>query len=149
MNPIWGVLLGGLFAIVGGYIATASQTRFARERRMEEVIAEKKVAANSEAYSRIKRVSSLMVQSTIKETFDYMAKNEVWLFDNRLFLPGKFPDKWLTIRNGLSKALRLEQQLPSTATELSELEGKLSKIATEAGNEIYKEMKLSPIEVEL
>lgn len=58
----------------------------------------------------------------------------------------------VSIRNGLSKALRLEKRLSErqdVADELTALEDHLDKLADEAINEIYKEMNLPKIEIEL
>lgn len=63
-------------------------------------------------------------------------------------MPGKFPDKWLTIKSNTIKAIGLERQLPNTLNELLELKGHLLEFTKEAIDEIYKEMKLKSIKIE-
>jgi len=140
------VLLGGLLAILGGLIATWYQAKKARKIRMDEVIAEKKVTANAEAYAKMKDIQSQLALSTLQDVLKVLLENESWLFGNRLFLPGKFPDKWLTIRNNVNEAMKLEKQ-PEKADELAYLKKVLPKIANEAIDIIYKDMELERIEV--
>lgn len=140
------VIVGGLIAILGGIIGMWFQAKNARRIKMDEIIAEKKVEVNAEAYKRMKVISSMLVQTSTEETLKKILNEEEWFFNVRLFLPGKFPDKWLSIRNGLSKAQRL-QGIPEKTDELSELEGELPKLAEEAILEIYKEMNLPRIKV--
>lgn len=141
------LIIGGLLATIGGMIGIWFQASQARKIRMEEAIAEKKVQTNAEAYSRMKEIASMLLQSTIKETYGKIIQHEEWFFNVRLFLPGKFPDKWLSVRNGLAKAVRLEGQNDKT-DELSKLKKDISEIAEEAILEIYKEMKLERIKID-
>lgn len=147
------VLLGGLLAILGGLIGMWLQARYARKIKMDEVTAEKKVAANAEAYTRMKVIESMLPQATLKATLKQILEYEEWFFNTRLFLPGRFPDKWLSIRNQLTKAVRLEESLESDTTgesaeRLETLEAKLRKLAAEAIVEIYNDMNLERIELE-
>lgn len=146
------VLVGGLLAILGGILGMWLQARYTRRIRMDEVTAEKKITTNAEAYTRMIKIASMLRQSTNEETYSIIIDDQSWFFNARLFLPGKFPNKWISIRNGLSKALRLEKMLSGNQTladELTELETHLDKLADEAINEIYKEMNLPKIEIEL
>jgi len=140
------VTVGGLLAILGGMIGMWYQARNARRIRMDEIIAERKVKANAEAYRRMKTIESMLIQASPEETLKKILDDEDWFFGERLFLPGKFPDKWLSIRNGLSKALRLQGRTEK-ADELSKLEDELSKLAEEAILEIYEEMNIPRIKV--
>ncbi len=150
------LIIGGLIGIVGVLLGMWFQLKYARRIRMEEILAEKKVIANGEAYTRMKTIESMLLQSTLKEVKAEIKKQENWFFNTRLFLPGKFPDKWLSIRNGVSKALRLEKSLqrskPSEVEQLNneilELDEFLHNKAKEAIDEIYKEMRLPRLEVE-
>jgi hypothetical protein len=147
MTDILKILLGGLLAILSGLIATGSQAKKTRKIRMDEVIAEKKVTANAEAYAKMKYIASWLRKKTFKDVLDFILKNEEWFFKNRLFLPGIFPNKWITIRNYVKRAIELEKQ-PKKANELISLKNKLIEIANEANLIIYKEMELEKIEVE-
>ena len=153
LNPLLQFALGGLFTLLGILIGHRLQAKQARQIRMDEVTAEKKVAANAEAYNRMKVIESMLPQATLKETLAKMVEDEGWFFSTRLFLPGRFPDKWLSIRNQLSKAVRLEKSLESdktgkSAEEVTELETKLRKLAAEAIVEIYNDMNLPRIKLE-
>jgi hypothetical protein len=69
------------------------------------------------------------------------------VFQNRLFLPGKLPNKWLTIRNGLIKVTD-ELDTDDKEDDANKLIERLIKIGNEAIDEIYKEMKLEKIVLE-
>lgn len=146
-------MIGGLAAILGGIIGAYLQAKYARRIRMDEEIAKRKVATNAEAYRRMKTIQSMLIQSSMREVQEKITGWEGWFFDARLFLPGKFPDKWLSIRNGVYKTIRLKSQLSkgdqNTADELTELEGNLSELANQAIDEIYKDMGLDRISVQI
>lgn len=142
------VMLGGLLATLGGMIGLWFQAKNARRIRMDEIIAEKKIQANNEAYIRIKTIEGMLIQAELEDVKKKLYEYDEWYFNTRLFLPGKFPDKWLSIKNNLIKAIGLKRNLPDSATELTKLEAYLDKLKDEAIDEIYKEMKLSNIQIE-
>lgn len=142
------VMLGGLLATLGGMIGLWFQAKNARRIRMDEIIAEKKIQANNEAYIRIKTIEGMLTQAELEDVKKKLYEYDEWYFNTRLFLPGKFPDKWLSIKNNLIKAIGLKRNLPDSATELTKLEAYLDKLKDEAIDEIYKEMKLSNIQIE-
>jgi len=142
------VIIGGILATLGGMVGIWFQARNARRIRMDEIIAEKKISVNNEAYIRIKTIESMLIQATLEEVKAKFYEYDEWFFNTRIFLPGKFPDKWLSIKSNLIKALGLQRGLPETANELSELEGHLQRFAKEAIDEIYKEMRLESIKIE-
>ncbi len=142
------VLIGGLLAISGGMISLWFQAKNARRIRMDEIVAEKKIQADNEAYIRIKTIEAMLIQSDLEEVKNKFYEYDEWFFNIRLFLPGKFPGKWLSIKNNLIKAIGLKRELPDSATELEELENYLSKLKDEAIDEIYKEMKLRDMQIE-
>jgi hypothetical protein len=142
------VIIGGLLATFGGMIGIWLQAKYARRVKMDEIIAEKKIAANNEAYIRIKTIESMLIQATLEQVKAKIYEYDDWFFNTRLFLPGKFPDKWLTIKSNIIIAIGLERQLPKTADELSRLENNLLRFVKEAIDEIYKEMKLKNMKIE-
>lgn len=146
--PLLQVLLGGLLATLGGIIGIRLQAKYARKIKMDEITAEKKVIANAEAYSRIKKIASMFIPSSLEDTLRKILEYEEWFFNNRLFLPGKFPDKWLTLRNGIAKLVRLSKQASADPGEATEIEDKMNQVAEEAIEEIYKEMGLKEIKIE-
>ncbi len=150
VQPMLNILLGGILAILGGIVGAWLQAKYARRTRMDQIIAERAVDANSEAYAHMKDIEAKLIQETLQNTYKTILKHQEWLIRSRLYLPGRFPDKWFTIRNKLGKAVRLEQQLAKpiaqqTADELTQLEEQLKHLVDEAILEIYKEMKLSRI----
>ena len=142
---MWDTLLGGLLTILGGWGATWYAARNARENRMNEIVAERKVSANAEAYSNVKEIQSRFKQSSPEDALRGMQEYEEWFFSTRLFLPGEFPAKWLAVKNDLHKAARWQQDQTRTVEERTKLYGKISSTLTEAIDEIYKDMKLNRI----
>jgi len=115
---------------------------------MDEVIAEKTVAANAEGYAHTKEVSMYMDTARDSLALDLMLSKQKWLFRNRLFLSGKYPDKWLTIRNSLIQIPGLKAGTQEDRSKVPELLKAIKATIAEAGDEIYKEMGLKRIEVE-
>jgi len=147
-QTMWSVIVGGLLAIAGGFLATWLQAKYARKIKMDEIVAEKTVAANTDGYAHIKKISSMMDREKPDQALHFIISTDEWLFRNRLFLSGKFPDKWLTIRNSLYKIKKLEEGSEEDRSKIPELLKALKATAAEAGDEIYKEMGLKRIEVE-
>jgi hypothetical protein len=138
-------LLGGFLAILGGIVATWYSAKNTRKSRMEEVIVERKVSANAEAYSSVKDIQSHFTQSSATQTLALIHQHENWFFNNRLFLPGEFPAKWLSVRNDLQIYCRLEVT-PSTPTEdIVALAIRIRATLTGAVEEIYRDMNLTRI----
>lgn len=142
------VLIGGLLAILGGMVSLWFQAKNARRIRMDEIIAEQKIQANNEAYIRIKTIEAMLIQSELEDVKNKFYEYDAWFFNTRLFLPGKFPDKWLSIKSNLIKAIGLKRRLPDSATELGNIEAYLSKLKDEAIDEIYEEMNLRDMQIE-
>jgi hypothetical protein len=145
---MWDTLLGGLLAILGGWTATWYQLRNARKNRMDEIIAERKVTANAQAYSYAKEIESSLIQHDPTQTFQLILSREGWFFNNRLFLPGTFPAKWLSARNDLHKLIRWQKDTTKSTEEKDELEERIRTSITDAILEIYKDMNLKRIEIE-
>jgi hypothetical protein len=144
---IIGIILGGMLAIVSSFIAIWYQAKKTRKIRMDEVIAEKKITANAEAYEKMKYIASWLINKSLKDVLDFIHQNQEWFFKNRLFPPDKFPNKWITIRNYVKRAIELENQ-KEKAIELDSLKKILIKTANDANLIIYEEMELEKIEVE-
>jgi hypothetical protein len=139
-NALLGTIIGGLLAIAGGVVGTLLAARSARKTRMEELIAERKVTANAEAYSAIKEVQGRLIQDTIENTARAMAKHEAWFFQARLFLPGKFPDHWMNVRTDIGHygALILRPGFDEAAANA--IHGRITDAMSAAIREIYKDM---------
>lgn len=149
MHDFLGPCLGGGLAILGGFAGTWFQTKLTRRRRMEELIAERKVAIYAEAYSRVKRVQTLLSSSSLQKVDDYILSCETWFWESRLFLPRQFPDKWLSVRNGVAQATGLEHQPDNKSVQqLASLRRNLADLTAEVGEEIYREMGLKEIKID-
>ena len=141
--------LGAVLAAAGGAFTTWLQARFARRIRMDELIAEKKIEACTQAYPRIKEIESLLIQSTTEDVRKKMHEYELWFFDHRLFLPERFANKWLGIRLGLGQSLILERETPETADRLTELWESMREMADGAVREIEHEIGIDHLAAEI
>lgn len=141
-------MLGGLLAILGGLLATWYQVKNVRKIKMEEIRAERKITANAQAYAYIKEIESSFIQNGPVATRNLVADREQWFFENRLFLPGKFPSKWLQTRNDIARQARWQLDGSKTSQEKEKLEQRIRDAITAAIDEIYKDMDEKRIEVE-
>jgi len=144
---MWETLLGGLLAVLGGWGSSYLHIRYARKNKMEEVVAERKVTANAQGYSYMKEIISLFNQENPKVALDKILSHEEWFFNNRLFLPGEFPSKWLSVRNDLRKLVGRQKGNIGTTEELTNIDKQIESTCTEAIMEVYKDMNLKPISV--
>lgn len=144
---MWETTLGGLLAILGGWGAVWYQSRNARKRRMDELMADRKIEANAQAYSNTKEIQSHILQSNTDTTCKIISNQEKWFFENRLFLPGQFPEKWISLRNDLSKMRQWEKVPSKTSEELAALSKRINSTVEEAVYEIYNDMDLKPIKL--
>jgi len=60
------VIIGGLLAILGGFVATYYQAKKARKIRMDEIIAEKKIQASAEAFTKFTELKGITTRGTTK-----------------------------------------------------------------------------------
>ena len=114
---------------------------------MEELTAERKILANGEAYAYTKEVASALIQEDMQEVAALMVKREEWFFRSRLFLPGKFPAKWLELRNVILKLTRRETGDSASPDDIENLQRRAESLAKQAIEEIYKDMNLEKIEI--
>jgi hypothetical protein len=143
---MWETLLGGSLTLLGGWAAIYFQFRYARKNKMNEIVAERKVTTNAQAYAYMKEIKSIFTQKKdAKAAVERILRREEWFFDNRLFLPGEFPSKWLSVRNDLLTLARSKESNTGTPEELTALNNRIESTCTEAIMEIYKDMDLKPI----
>ena len=149
------VLAGAISAIFGGFLATWYQAKKARKIRREEVIGEKQVEVYQQAAMRISTLKSLPDQISLEEARKFVYEQEDWFWENHIFLPPKFRNKWLSLRSHLKKALRRENLIQKqtepddkTIKELEKLESGIEKMVQEAENIILQELNLPEIEIE-
>jgi hypothetical protein len=130
-----GALVGGLLAISGGWFANLHMLRSARKTNMDEAVAAKKMTANAEAYRNVKEIEAAFAQRSVKDTHNLMMGLEQWFFDNRLFLPGAFPNHWLTACTNLGLLAMRVHESPSDDSQ--DLERKVHAALAGAIAEIY------------
>lgn len=151
------VIIGGLLAILGGFVATYYQAKKARKIRMDEIIAEKKIQASAEAFTKFTELKGVTTRGTTKAAVQAMESQKEWLFNNRLFLPGEFYSKWFSLRKVLHNIECVEEDLeaPKDAqdkqqliTKKMDLKNSAERLLSEAEKEILKEMDVSPLSIE-
>jgi hypothetical protein len=147
MISLLGALIGGLLAIVGGLIGAIYAARTVRKTRMEELIAERKITANAEAYSALKEIQGLFIQAAPEVTNQALQAREGWFFSNRLFFPGNFPALWLSIRNDIQDYHFGLFSRTKDEKELAALSERIRSNLTAAIMEVYADMGLRPIEL--
>ena len=151
------VIIGGLLAILGGFVATYYQAKKARKIRMDEIIAEKKIQASAEAFTKFTELKGVTMLGTTKAAVQAMEGQKEWLFNNRLFLPGQFYSKWFSLRKVLHNIQSVEEDLeaPKNAqdkqepiTKKMDLKNSVERLLSEAEKEILKDMNVSPLSIE-
>jgi hypothetical protein len=140
-------IIGGVLAIAGGLLGTIYAARKVRSNRMEELIAERKVDANAEAYTRAKQIQAMWIQASQEQTEAALLNHEDWFFKTRLFLPGKFPDLWMQVRSDIqSYGFQLHQ--PSLKdSEMQDISERIKANLNKAILEIYADMKVPPMDL--
>ena len=161
MNIIYvliGLFVGAMLASLGGFLAIWYQTKKTRQVRREEIMAEKHIEANIEAFNQITDLRSVMEQSTPEQVLEWITRNEKWFCDSRLFLPGNFVEKWLSMRKYCQRIVKLNTTLAQIKDELrkgviigemGECESYCTELADKALDEIYNDMNIRPIALEL
>ena len=152
-----GMLIGGLLVTAGGFLAIWYQAKKVRQIRREEIMAEKQIEANAQGFNHITDLRSVMNQNTPEQVLEWIGQNEKWFLDFRLFVPGKFAQKWLSIRKYCRRLVKLNTKLKEMTDELRkggiidemrECESYCTKLADEALDEIYRDMNIAPIAIE-
>jgi hypothetical protein len=151
------VLVGGLCASLGGFASTWYQAKIARKVRREETIGERQVDAYQKAARVASGVQSVLMQGTLEDTLRFVNEQGDWFWENRVFLPQGFQNKWISVKSNLSRARLREKALETEPDEekrnkqiedLDQLESFIRQLAEEAEKEILGELGLSPIEIE-
>ena len=140
------VLIGGLCASAGGFLSTWYLSKKARKIRFEETIGEKEVEICQEALSAIGYLCSLLLQGTLEDSLNFMAKRDKWFWDSRSFLPQKFSNNWVSIKLNLQKVLRM-QKSHKDESDISDIESYIDQLTDEAQKEILNALNLQPITV--
>ncbi len=150
LQPLLMALLGGILATLGGVFAVRQQAQLARRIRMDEYFAEKKVEANAQAFKKAKVIQAMLIQAGTEQVLKQMRADEEWLFEQRLFLPGKFPERWLATRGCVTEAAGLESNLKDAdKPRVLALHEKARKSMDDALWEVYRDSNLEPMQIEL
>ena len=151
------MLIGAALTGVGGFLAIWYLTKKTAVMRKQEVMVEKQIEANRDGFNRMTEFRSMLRQNQGEQVEEWIRGNEQWFYNARLFLPGKFADKWLAIRENWQRAARLQNKVVqmndemrkgAILEEIGECESSCSKLAEEALKEIYRDMNISPITVD-
>jgi len=139
-DAILAAILGGLLAIVGGFVAAWFQMRITRRTRMNTIIAEKKIKANAEAYQYMKEIERSLVERTDAETLTLIHARDAWMSASRLFLPGSFPDQWEALRITLAWLVGSPMEGPRDPETTHRLRLKALHLTKDALAEVYEDM---------
>lgn len=145
------LILGAFLSIAGGVTGSIVMawvnSRWTRYNRMEDILAEKKILHNRIAFAHMKTIEGLLVQGTIENARDELEKRSEWFFNNAIFLPTKFCEKWLTLRSGAHIVSIYEKEINRTITpeQLVNAYQRLSTLAKELLSIIYADMRIKPI----
>ncbi len=141
-DAILAAILGGLIAIAGGFVVAWFQLRITRRTRMHAIIAERKVKANAEAYQHMKEIERSLAQRSNEETLLLLNELDAWLWANRLFLPGSFPEKWESLRITMQWLVGRPMEGPRDLDHTRSLRLKALRLAKEALQEVYEDMEI-------
>jgi hypothetical protein len=112
LGSVLTALVGGLLAIAGALSAHWFQNRATLRTRMSQVIAERKVSANADAYKFLKMIEGHLAERADAQALALMVGRADWLFANRLYLPASFTETW----TALQATLRWLSERPADPT---------------------------------
>lgn len=125
----------------------------ARTKRMQELIAEKRVPACNKALQIVSSLRGLLIQDTIEGSLAFMREHGEWFEKNTAFLPYEFSDRWVSMKLNLRKAEMMSnaQENMQDGTKRIGMIGEIVNIQTftdelakEAENVIRGELSLPP-----
>jgi hypothetical protein len=123
MKDILLVLVGGICSALGGFLAAWYRARVAGKVKLQETIAERKVAAYGKGLELIGEVQSILVQGAKKDALDFLYDKGSWFADSLILLPHTFVENWRSIRLNLREAIMYDD-----AQEKMKDDGKRAKI---------------------
>ena len=141
----------------GGFLAMWYQAKKTRRVRREEMMAERQIEANADAFNHIVDLRFVMQQNTPEKVLEWLGQNEKWFLASRLFVPSGFAGKWMAIGKYCRRLVKLNAKLKQMddemrkggiIDEMRECESYCSKLADEALGEIYRDMNIAPIAIE-
>jgi hypothetical protein len=130
--------VGGVLAIAGAFAASWFQARITMRTRMNEVLAERKVTANADAYVYLKTIESRLAERNDAEALSLLMDQENWLMANRLFLPAAFTETWQALRQTLRWLA--DTSAAGDSETLRRLRLQALKFVKEAMRQVYRDM---------
>ena len=147
LGAVLAAFVGGMLAIAAAVGAGWFQSRKTMRTRMNQVIAENKVAANTDAYKYLKMVESYISEHADGAAHSLVTSNEDWLLTNRLFLPADFLETWRSLRTTLAWLTE-----PGSAGDLEtvrRLRLQALALVQDAMRKIYHDMRVESDETNL
>ena len=141
LGGVLAALVGGLLAIAGAFAASWFQARITLRTRMNEVLAERKVTANADAYRYMKMVEGHLADHSDAEALTLMVGHEDWLVANRLYLPAAFSETWLALRTTLRWLA--DSSSTNDSETLRRLRLQALKFVKEGMREVYRDMDVN------
>jgi hypothetical protein len=151
MKEVLLVFVGGLCSSFGGFLAAWYRTRVAGKVKLQETIAERKVAAYGKGLELIGHVQSILIQGTKEDAVTFLYDNGSWFADNLILLPHTFVVNWRSIRHNLKKAVIYDNaqekmkngaKREETIEQIVQIHEFCDKLAKEAETSIRKELEL-------
>ena len=143
------IVLGGLLASFSGIFGYRVQAGYARKKRFEELIAEKRFSVIPELYAKLKRTDGLLIQGGPKEVKDEIMTNEEWYWQHRLFFPGNISQNWVELRTVLMQFELTMHHDKYDVERQKELQSQAELLLKQSLGEVIDEMKSSPLKGEL
>ena len=109
MKDLLLVIIGGFCSAFGGFFAAWYRAKMAGTIRLQETIAERKVAAYGKGLELIGQIQSVLIQGTEEDALKFIESHGSWFADNLILLPHTFVENWRSIRLNLRSAIRTDK----------------------------------------
>lgn len=147
-HELFYIFIGMAISLIVQFAGAFIANRFKRSDRMEEVIAERRVNANQQAYRHTKNIQGLLIQKKLEDVRKGLDDNQDWFFNNALYLPENFKSRWCSIRSVSAELSIYENNLPTTKDSVIGGYNQLTRLINEAFSAIYVDMGLKRVNVE-
>ncbi len=157
MRDILLVLIGGACSASGGFLAAWYRARIAGEVKLQETIAQGKVAAYGKGLEFIGQLQSVLIQGTDKDALDFLYDKGGWFADNLILLPHTFVENWRSIRLHLQSVIRKDtsqerkqdgEERNRLIDEIGNLKSFCRELARDAENSIRNELNLPECKIQ-
>ena len=148
------VLVGGLCAAFGGFLATWYLAKNSRRIKREEVIGEKQVEVYQKAASIASNLQYRLLQGQkFQDIYKFVGANHNWFWENRPLLPKDYQNGWCTIKAHLMTAMQMDESvrggtsLRKMEEDFLQLRNKLQNLVKQMEKEVLAELGCTPIEI--